>query len=132
MHTTSWHYKLFCFHLSSWISKMWRGKKKIHLLSLNPNDKGPGTSFCLPNRNKNKLEMFCITDTNIWTSFSLILFRMLKKQSKEVYFLMCSNVNDDITHLEVLQKAQKSGSFEKKTFLLPMKKVHLLWIRCHN
>ena len=73
---------------------------------------------CLYNR-ANMLEIIFISCTNIWPNFTLMLTRILKKQSK-TKLLLCSNAYDVCE----LTKNTEIWTFENKTlFFLRMKKI---------
>ena len=70
------------------INKFWKSSNGLELV------------YRLENWTKNMLEMLFISYTNISVSFIVILSSIQDKQNK-TYFLMCSNVYDDVIYFEV-------------------------------
>ena len=95
--------KISRLHCSAILSKSYKGSEPVS---------------CLYNR-ANMLEIIFISCTNIWPNFTLMLTRILKKQSK-TKLLLCSNAYDVCE----LTKNTEIWTFENKTlFFLQMKKI---------
>ena len=77
--------------------------------------------------------MFVVSYTNISPSFILILNKILETQEK-IYFLIYSNVHDDVTNLKFGNSWQRQKSdFNKNNmhFFPLVKVIHQLHLKSH-
>ena len=75
-------------------------KRSQYIANLSKSYKDVELVFSLHKRRESKLGMFSTSYTNIWPIFRMIICRILKKQWK-LWLLMCINVYDAATNLEV-------------------------------